>query len=265
MKGPPLTAFTIQGVNRLPDDEKRRIYALQIPSELIQKLSIPSDFVDLQGRSLLHIEGAPGSSSTEISLYHEYGYQDPVLYGHITDTISGKVHVLLYVLNDPYSPRFDVDRMPDGRPTKFGTHKRNLEAELAAMQYGLAPGQVRSGLRLLGSAIQAFEKFVASLGGDLYFVEPLYYHNAVVFERYGFAYERGRRLMERIQAGFAPGGELLERLETSPFRPLAARDHIRLRSWAIHDGLLGEAYTNVTMYKRIGVHADLNTSQGSDW
>jgi acetoin utilization protein AcuC len=97
-------------------------------------------------------------------------------------------------------------------------------------------------------------------------VEPLYYHNAVIFERYGFAYQAGRRLMDRIQAGFQPGGELATRLDGStPFRQPGAGNSIRLRSWAIHDGLLGEPFTNVTMYKRLGKHAAVSTTPGCDW
>ena len=86
---------------------------------------------------------APGNPSVEMSLFHEANFPDPILYGHLTDTMNGQVHVLLYILNDPGSERFDVDRMPDGRPTKFGTLIRNLAAEAAALEAGLAPGQVR--------------------------------------------------------------------------------------------------------------------------
>jgi hypothetical protein len=169
-------------------------------------------------------------------------------------------------LNDPAAPRFNVDKMPDGSSTKFGILQRNLEAELAAMQAGLSPGQVRKGLRLLQPATTAFEEFVTSLGHDMYFVEPLYYHNAVIFERYGFAYQMGRRQMESIQAGFQERGELRQRLDDSnPFRSPQAADRIRLRSWAIHDGILGEPFTNVTMYKRVGKSANLNTTPGCEW
>jgi len=199
-------------------------------------------------------------------LFNEFGFPDPVLYGQITDTLNGQIHVLLYILNDPNSKRFDVDQMPDGSPTRFGILKRNIAAELGAMQYGLAPGQIRKGLRLLGSAIEAFQHFVTSLGHDIYFVEPLYYHNAIIFERYGFRYAKGRRLMERIQAGFAPGGDLNERLNGStPFRMPGAANSIRLRSWAIHDNLLGEPYTEVTMYKQIGEPGHINTCQDCTW
>jgi len=261
-----MTASTISGVNLLSTAEKQEIYTRMIPRPLLERFKIAPDFCDAQGHNLLELHCPPGSPSTEMALFHQHGFPDPVLYGHITDTLNGQVHVLLYVLNDPDSPRFDTDRTPDGKKTKFGVLARNLDAEQAAMEYGLAPGQIRAGLRMLNPAVEAFEDFVASLGNDLYFAEPLYYHNAVIFERYGFAYAKGRRLMEHIQKGFSPGGDLLSRLDGStPFRRPEAAGSIRLRSWAIHDGLLGEPFNDVTMYKQIGKHAGVNTSNNCPW
>lgn len=256
---------TIGGINLLPEDEKCRIYSDLIPDELLERFGIKRSFLDAQGRALLQCKNAAGNPSAEMSLFHEAGFPDPILYGHLTDTLAGQVHVLLYVLNDPSSERFDVDRMPDGTPTQFGTLARNLDAEQAALQAGLAPGQVRRGLRLLTPAIRSFERFVQELGHDLYFVEPLYYHNAVIFERYGFAYQQGRRLMERIHNGFLEGGELAGRLDGSAFRRKEAEHSIRLRSWAIHDGILGEPFTNVTMYKRVGKEAGVKTTGDVAW
>jgi hypothetical protein len=257
---------TINGVNRLDEDAKREIYTRLIPPPLFEHFNLNHDLKDPAGNDLLELESPAGSSSAEMSLYHQYGFRDPVLYGHITDTLNGQIHVLLYILNDPDSPRFNVDRMPDGSPTEFGTRCRNLAAEQAAMEYGLAPGQIRSGLRMLGAAIAAFEEFVASLGHDFYFAEPLYYHNAIIFERYGFAYQKGRRLMERISAGFAEGGDLRAKLDGStPFRQAEAMSSIRLRSWAIHDGILSQPFDEVTMYKRVGKSFDVSTCQDCDW
>jgi hypothetical protein len=222
--------------------------------------------VDVGGRSLAVFRCAEGSTDVVVSLRHESDAPDPLLYVHLSDTITGQVHVLLYVVNDPESPRFDVDRMPDGAPTEFGTFRRNLMAEIAAMKAGLAPGQVRRGLRMLRHSVQAFEEFVISLGHEVFFVEPLAYHNAVVFERYGFAYVEGRRLMSRIQEGFQPGAELMARLDGStPFRCPGAERSIRGRSWAVHDGILGEPFTGVTMYKRVGEHAGVDTFPGGEW
>ena len=59
---------------------------------------------------------------------------------------------------------------------------------------------------------------------------------------------------------------LLQKLDGSnPFRSAKAAHSIRLRSWAIHDGILGEPFTNVTMYKRAGKHAGINTSPDCGW
>ena len=254
---------TIGGINKLTESEKRATYARYIPKELVQKFNLPDLLEDTE---LLQFRFEPGSSNVDMRLYHQAGFADPILYAHLTDTLNGQIHVLLYILNDPASPRFDVDRMPDGSTTKFGTLMRNLDAEKAALQAGLAPGQVRRGLRLLRPAMAAFEEFIVSLGHDMYYVEPLYYHNAVIFERYGFAYQVGKRRMEGIQAGFQAGGELSQRLEGSnPFRSSKAASSIRLRSWAIHDGILGEPFTDVTMYKRVGKSANINTTPGCKW
>jgi len=256
---------TIGGINNLPEDEKRAIYARYIPRELLERFHLPeTDSQRIQ--SLLNFRFAPGSSDLEMSLFHELRFPDPILYAHLTDTMNGQIHILLYVLNDPESERYNVDRMPDGSSTRFGTFNRNLPAEEAAMQAGLAPGQVRRGLRMLASAIETFEGFIRSLGHDLFFVEPLYYHVAVTFERYGFAYQAGKKLMDRIQSGFQPDGDLAARLDGStPFRQPGAGDSIRRRSWAIHDGLLGEPFTGVTMYKRLGKHAGITTTPNVPW
>ncbi|MBI5945627.1 MAG: hypothetical protein HY864_14795 [Chloroflexi bacterium] len=256
---------TIGGINLLPESEKRAIYSRYIPSLLLEKYNIPP-LTSAAGYNLLQFRFASGSTDVEMRLFHEINFPDPILYAHLTDTMNGQIHVLLYILNDPASLRFDVDKMPNGSPTKFGTLQRNIEAEKSALEAGLAPGQVRRGLRLLGQAIDAFEGFISALGHDMYFVEPLYYHNAVIFERYGFAYQMGKRLMDSIHKGFQSDGDLTAQLDGStPFRQTEAANEIRKRSWAIHDGILGEPFTNVTMYKRVGVSAGINTTPDCKW
>ena len=134
-----------------------------------------------------------------------------------------------------------------------------------ALGAGLAPSQVRRGLCLPRPVMIPFEEFIGCLGHDMYCVEPLYYHNAVLFERYGFAYQLGKRRMEEIEDGFRKGGELSPRLDGSnPFRSSRAMNSIRLRSWAIHDGILCEPFTNMTMYKCVGKSAGINTTLGSE-
>ena len=239
------------------------IYSRYIPQELIQKFDLP-DLTD--NKELLRFRFAEGSSDVEMMLHHQKDFPDPILYAHLADNLNGQIHVLLYILNDPESPRFDVDRMPDGSPTRFGIRVRNLEAEEAALNANLSPGQVRKGLHVFQQAMTVFEEFIASLRHEMYYVEPLYYHNAIIFERHGFSYQMGRRRMENINLGFREGGELIQLLDNSnPFRTSAAAGSIRLRSWAIHDGILGEPFTNVTMYKRVGKTGSINTAPNCVW
>jgi acetoin utilization protein AcuC len=261
-----LRPSTIGGINRLSEDQKRAIYARVIPPTLLKRFQIHQSLLDDQGRDLFVINGPDQSTSTEISLFHRIGFPDPVLYGHITDTINAQIHILFYILNNPFAPRFDIDRLPDGRLTQLGIKHRNIQAEIDAINAGLSPGQIREGPHILREALATFESFIVNLEHDLYFAEPLYYHNAVVFEHYGFAYQQGRRLMQRIQSGFSPGGDLLAKLDSrTPFRQPQAANSVRLRSWAIHDGILGEPFRNVTMYKQVGKHAGYTTCTNCSW
>ena len=261
-----MSPSTITGINQLPVSEKRAIYARMIPPAINDYFNLPENYIDQEGNDLLSFKYSPGSPSVEMVLKHKVDFPDPIQYGHLTDTLNGQVHVLLYVLNNPDSPRFDVDKMPDGKTTVFGTSQRNIEAEVAALNAGLAPGQIRRGLRMLSKAIISFEIFVTSLNQAIYFVEPLYYHNAIIFEKYGFAYQKGRKLMERIQRGFSPDGDLINKLDGSNiFRQIEAANSVRLRSWAIHDNILGEPFADVTMYKYVGKTANVNTFFSSKW
>ncbi len=255
----------IATINDLPFNEKREIYYRLIPPELLDKFNLSPFLVDKDGNDLLILDAEPNSSNTEISLYHQNNFEDPILYGHMTDTINGQIHILLYIMNDPESPRYDVDRMPDGTSTGFGVKQRNIDAETDAILAGLLPGQIRNGMHLLSKAIDSFEHFVKSLGHSHYFAEPLYYHNAIIFERYGFKYQSGRKLMEEINNGFSPDGQFSSQLDGSIFRSENSSESIRLRSWAIHDRILGKPFSNVSMYKEIDDPAQLNTAPGIHW
>lgn len=257
---------TIAGINLLPEERRREIYINLVPAEIFAHFNLRSDLYDSLGRDLVRMKCEPGQSDAEVFIYHQADFRDPVLYGHLTDTVSGQIYILLYVINDPESRRFDIDRLPDGSPTLLGAVTRNLEQECLAFEAGLAPGQVRHGLRLLLPATQKFEDFVHMLGHTIYFAEPLYYHNAILFERYGFAYQSGRKLMEEINAGFQPRGSLARLLDGStPFRQRDAARSVRKRSWAIHDGILGAPFSGVKMYKRVGFAAGLNTAKNLAW
>ncbi len=83
---------TIGGINKLEEQEKRAIYARYVPQELIQRFNLH----DLAGNhELLRFRFASGASDVEMSLYHQPGFPDPILYAHLTDTMNGQIHVLL--------------------------------------------------------------------------------------------------------------------------------------------------------------------------
>ncbi|MBM4424682.1 MAG: hypothetical protein FJ030_15065 [Chloroflexi bacterium] len=261
-----IIAHSIAGLNSLPMEKRLACIHAIVPPALCERFGIGGGFTDSDGRSLLKWVGEPGRSTVEISIFHDHAADDPLMYFHLADTMNMQIHVLLAIINDPDSPRFDVDRMPDGSPTEFGIFKRNIEAEKLAFEAGLAPGQIRRGLRALRGAVESFESFITQLGHSLYFVEPLQYHNAAVFERYGFAYQQGRRWMQSLNTRFSLGGDLLSKLDGSTlFRQPQAALSIRGRSWAIHDGILGEPFTGVTMYKRVGQHAGITTFVNGVW
>lgn len=256
---------SISGINFLSDSQKEEIYIKLIPKEIYQIFDLTSELIDDRGNKLFELKAEPDSSDMQFSLYHKHNFEDPIVYSHLTDTKNGQIHVLLFVMNDPSSTRFNVDRMQDGGKTIFGTKSRNLAAEEKALQAGLLPGQVRKGLKLLSEAQNNFEEFLSDLDHNRYFVQPLYYHNAIIFERYGFSYQTGHRRMLRIHEGFSNNGEFLSNLGSSPFRMDEAIDSIRLRSWAIHDGILGEPLDNITMYKKIEQPKQIDTAPGISW
>lgn len=260
-----MQAYSIAGINKLSYQDKRAIFLPLIPPELFERFSLPNNLIDSHGNNLFHIIGAPGGQGLELKIFHQHGFNDPILYSHLADTLNSQIHVLLYVMNNPDSQRFNTDIMPDGTKTNFGTRCRNKEAEKAAMQAGLLPGQIRRGLKILSNAVGSFEDFIAKLKHNMYFIEPLYYHNAIIFERYGFKYQSGKRRMEDINRRFTTDRELIEKLDGGTFRKSEAQDSIFYRSWAIHDGILDEPFTNVTMYKVLGVKADVTTAPGIHW
>ena len=108
---------------------------------------------------------------------------------------------------------------------------------------------------------------IAAVGGVIayraYFLEPLTYASAWVFERRGFAYVRGHKLMDDIQREFQSGGALDQCLEDgSVFRKRDQAATVRGRAWAIHDGILDALdlrWDKIRMVKQIGRHAGVET------
>jgi hypothetical protein len=131
------------------------------------------------------------------------------------------------------------------------------------MRAGLAPAQVRAGLGFSGEVMQQLDVFLALSARHALSLEPLTYVSAWIFEKRGFAYVRGHKLMDDIHREFQPGGKLHTALDGStPFRQPEAWRTVRGRAWAVHDGILeaiGEAWHDLRMIKQVGKHAHVET------
>jgi hypothetical protein len=250
---------SIGQINRLPPKQMRQVYRHLLPQKILQQFHIDLETLsDAKGRPLFTCR--PGILYVKIALYHEHQAQDPILYVQLADTANNQIEIVLLIINNPRAERFDTDRMPDGTPTFFSTVARNVQEEIRAMHAGLAPGQVRRGLGLTSDLVKTMEQFIVALHRDIFYIQPLAYHNAITFERLGFAYMMGLERMRWINQEFSPGGILSKRLDkTTPFRYPQMSGTIRGRSWAIHDGILDEPYTGIKMYKRVGIHAGITT------
>jgi hypothetical protein len=84
-----------------------------------------------------------------------------------------------------------------------------------------------------------------------------------LFERRGFAYVRGHKLMDDIHREFQPSGALFRCLEDgSVFRKPDQAGTVRGRAWAIQDGILDALdvrWDKIRMVKQIGRHAQVET------
>lgn len=259
---------SLAAINQLPLELRDSIYCTLLYDGLLERYQIdPLTFRNPLGENVVVIDATPRIGAVEIKIWRQLSDRDPVVYFQLADTANDQLTVLLFVITDPDSPRFDVDRDWGGEPTKFGTLTRNIPTEMAAMQAGLAPGQVRRGLRMSREMLPLVETFISRLGHEFYFLEPLAYHTAILFEGYGCAYSHGRKKMEWIHQEFQPpDGALFKRLDGStPFRMPGAERTVRGRSWAIQDGILTEPFTDFHMYKHIGVNAGISTFPGFVW
>jgi len=258
-QGRPLR--TLADINGLEVRVKERLYAGIIPSRLFSLLAVSKDtFRGDDGKRKMRFIAPEGMGLLRIEVRMAADDRDPVFFLDIADTHFRQMELSFCVINDLHSPRFDVDVDCCGRDNCFATMGRNLPEEARAMAAGLFPNQTHRGLRLFAEFFPVFERFVDALGIEMIVAEPLTYDNAIRYEKYGFDYLAGRRLMQRINDGFKPGGDLYRRLDGStPFRMPGMGETVHGRSWAIHDGVLDDPWDGVRIYKMIGEYAGINT------
>jgi hypothetical protein len=256
--------FTIRQLNNLPANVKQRMYRGLIPPALLTRFGIdPIQWTNASKEQMVSLKAEKNSEKVLLTAQSSPNVSDEFFALELADNSLNGIELNLIVLNDPTTPRFSIDQTEDGAPTMFGTLKRNLSAEEKAMQAGLAPGQVRAGLGGSRMVFEQLEAFLSMLGHRAYFLEPLTYASAWVFERRGFAYVRGHKLMDDIHREFQPGGKLYQCLDDrSSFRKRNQAGTVRGRAWAIHDGILdalGARWDNIRMVKQIGRHAGVET------
>jgi hypothetical protein len=245
---------SIQALLELPEAQRLPYLDFLVPSELKTHYDLPAT------ATWRHDDGGtfrwlavPGAHALRVEVWPEPGAGDPAEIVELTDTYLGHMEAAWIVLNDVRQPRFQLDRSPNGSPLPLGSPDRNLREEIRALAAGMAPNQVRPGLRMFRPLIERIEGFAQLLGIGILFVAPLAYHNAVKYEKYGFTYASGREELEWIHREFLPGGLLRRRMDgTRPFRMPWMADTIRGRSWAIHDGVLNRRWMAPQMYKFVG-------------
>jgi hypothetical protein len=257
---------SLVGLNALPLAVREQLYLRLIPDELLARYGVDRRrLAGPTGERLVRITATEDKPWARVELRAAEHDRDPVLLIDIGMSAFDVPELSLVQINDPESPRFGIDRDEEGHDTLFGTAARNLQEEARAVAAGLAPGQVRRGLRMLGRVLERMDAFCQLLGRDFYLVEPLFYHSALLYERHGCDYFLGRERMEEIHAGFQAGGPFVTRLDGStPFRRPGSDGSIRGRSWAIHDGALGAPFgeAGVKMYRAPGHHAGASTFPG---
>jgi hypothetical protein len=252
---------SLRAINELEKAEKERIYTSIIPPRLLELLNIsPGTLSGRDGRRRVTIIAPQGMGLARIEVKRHPDDPHTVFFLDIADTHYRQMDLSFCIISDPSSPRFAVDLDSSGNNNCFTTLGRNIPEEIRAMRAGLFPNQTCRGLRMFGEFFALFERFVDSLAMDMIVAEPLTYDNAIRYEKYGFDYLHGRRLMERIDREFALGGGLTARLDGStPFRMPGMEKSVHGRSWAIHDGVMDEPWEDVMIYKLVGADAGVNT------
>lgn len=260
----PHAPIALRSLNMLPENVKQRIYRTLIPHNLLSRFDVdPITWRGADRSTCVKLEAQNGRGVVSLSAWSLFDPGDPFFTLQLADNNFNGVNLDWIILSDPTGERFDTDLTPDGQPTQFGTVRRNLEAEERAMAAGLAPGQIRTGLRGSAEVFHQIDTFLIALGHRSFALEPLTYVSAWVFERRGFAYVTGHQLMKTIDEEFQPGGRLHAALDGStPFRQTDQWRTVRGRAWAIQDGILevsGKQWDGLRMLKQLGRHAGVNT------
>ncbi len=251
----------------MPEKERERLLSVVIPRRLLEKFSIdPTTFRNEKGARCVRFVCPERKSFFQVDMRCDPDDRDSAYFLDVSTSAYGQMEISFVVVNDPDGERFHIDVDEQGKDTYFGMARRNIPEEIRAMKAGLSPGQVRRGLKAMRDCVACWEEFFARLGHRFFFLEPLTYNSAILYERYGFQYLNHGEKMREIDRLFRPGDVLCARLDGStPFRMPGQEKTVRGRSWAIHDGILDDPWESPKMYKTIGVHAGVSTFTGEGY
>ncbi|MGE5190599.1 MAG: hypothetical protein ACM3NF_11140 [Gemmatimonadota bacterium] len=258
---------SVYEINRMAEGEREGLLSVLIPRRFLDMFAIdPGTFRNPAGNRCVKFVCPDNMPFFQIDVRRDPGDRDAAYFLDVSNSPFGQMEISFVIVNDPDGERYDIDVDASGQDTYFGTARRNVPEEVRAMEAGLAPGQVRRGLRSMGDLVGRWEEFFGRIGHRFYFLEPLGYNSAILYERYGFQYVVGKERMEFIDREFRSGGVLHARLDGStPFRKPGQEKTVRGRSWAIHDGVLDEPWESPKMYKTIGIHAGVSTFSGEGY
>jgi hypothetical protein len=256
----------IRTINTLPHDAKQRFYRTLVPPELLGRFGINPILWRGNGYQV-ELMAEPDSGKVNISINNPEDAHDAYFVLELQDNAMNGIDLNLILLNDPFSEKFAIDLDENGKATHWGTITRNRAEEERAMRAGLAPAQIRAGMGFSGQVLNQLDVFLALCARQAISLEPLTYVSAWIFEKRGFAYVRGHKLMDDVHREFQPGGKLRAALDGStPFRHPDAYKTVRGRAWAIQDGVLeaiGERWRDLRMIKVVGKHAHVETFPGA--
>ena len=258
--------FSIAKLNRLPKEERDSAYLRLVPEAIFEMFQIDCQtLMNPFGEKVVTGIFPPDENFACIEVKHRAGDRDCIFSCQVSlEAFMQSLYLDFLIINDPFSERFNVDVDEFGRETLLGTRSRNIPEEIRAMEAGLAPAMVRHGLRLVKEFVKSLEAFTASLELKTITMGAFFYHNAISWERHGFTYFKGGKMMERIHKEFQPGGLLYQKLDDStPFRRKGMEKTVRGRSWAIYDGIFVEAFDeeweSPKMYKMLERDLKVNT------
>ena len=262
--GGGLGLSSIQEINQLPRETLEGLYVRLVPEDLLARLAIdPHTLTGPEGTRLVRITAPADKPWARVEVRSSTEDRDPALLVDVEMSVPSVPALAFVQITNPRAVRYGIDRDLEGRDTLFGTVSRNVDEEIRARSDGLAPGQVRRGLAMLPRVLEAMDGFCRLIGAELYLIEPLFYHSAILYERQGCGYLLGREVMESIHDGFEAAGPLASCLDgTSPFRSPDAARTVRGRSWALHDGIAPGTWGGVKMYRAAGRPAGINTFPG---